>query len=438
MSRDRVKRIRGQPVAVPEVPAPGELCPALAVAQTDQWYVCGEPWLVAGQGWKLYVSLTILNARAATTRLVPLLAAWRMPFKYIRSIEALRMLNAGEYGYSQIGKCFVIYAQQPDDEFIGALKDVLAPYRDACPAVPCALPFGDGLPLYYRYGAYAGRSIELPPGTAADDRRALSNAVPQGVQDVLARHAAPPASDPFVAAFLRRYPVFRALVQQGKCGVFHGMDLNSPTLREVALKVGYHRGQVQLDGSDGCSFLRHELRCYRQLETRAVRGLAPALIDALDIPRKVILVLEYVPGPSLLAHKLAGALTVEQLERAWTLIEQFHAHGMFIGDAKLANVLVTGDGDLRMVDFESAGVIGDDPLPFRTFFVEPEPDDPCLGDKVHFLASVVYPYRSGRYDWQDRQSTLSALLTREAEDDASAWALERLRALEPRIVGASH
>jgi len=418
--------MRGAPEAVPEIPHPDKLAPSLPFEETEEWYACGRPAGRARQGWKLYVPLTMVNAREVIERLAPLVLDAGLHFKYVKNIKTLRKLNAGTFGYPQIGKCFVIYLPEPDDRFIAALREALVPYRDQCPAVPCARPFGDRLPLYYRYGSYLEKHITLDGVEVEDDRQDLANAVPEGVEDALAPYTQPVPKDPAVAAFLRGYPIFQALFQQGKCGVFHAMNLASETFQEVVLKVGYHRGQVQVDGSDGCSFLRRELTFYKILADRGLSELAPALIDSLDVPRKVILVLEYIRGTSLLVHKLAGKLTIEQLERAWAMIDRFHAAGVYIGDAKLANFLATDDGDLRVIDFEAGGILGEEPPHIRTFFLNPDPEDPRLGDKAHFLASILYPYEEGRYSWEDRHVDLCAWLNREPDDDISAWALVKL------------
>lgn len=50
----------------------------------------------------------------------------------------------------------------------------------------------------------------------------------------------------------------------------------------------------------------------------------------------------------------------------------------------------------RVLDFEAAGVIGEEPPAIRTFFVSPEPTNPRAADYKHFLASVLYPYEAGR------------------------------------------
>ncbi|WKX68841.1 hypothetical protein [Streptomyces sp. XD-27] len=358
-------------MTAPALPHPRELDARVPFTESTYWYACGAPCPGAVQGWKLYVPMTLLNARELTCRLAPLLFGAGLHFKYVKDVATLQQLNAGVFGYSQIGKCLVAYLPRPDALLLKTLKEALGPYRDQCPAVPCARPFGGRLPLYYRFGSYLGGTLVLDRREVEDNRTSLAHAVPDGVPDALAEFTDPEPEDARVRHFLRRYPVFRALAQQGKCGVFHAMDTTGETLREVVLKAGYHRGQLQADGTDGCDLLRRELACYRMLAERGLGHLAPALVDALDVPRKVVLVLEYIDGTSLLRHKATGRLRAGHLERAWTLLKRFHAAGVYLGDAKLANLLATPDGGVRAVDFEAAGVIGDHAPPMRTFFVTP-------------------------------------------------------------------
>ncbi|MEV6332082.1 hypothetical protein [Streptomyces sp. NPDC051909] len=383
--------------------------------------------------------MTLLNAREMLHKVAPLLLDAGHHFKYVKDLATLQQLNAGVHGYSQIGKCLVVYLPDPQASFLGVLKKALGQYRDQCPAVPCSRPFGGRLPLFYRFGAYVGSTLVLGGREVVDDRSSLARAVPEGVTDALAGFTEPEAEDPDVRRFLRRYPAFRALAQQGKCGVFHAMDATAATLQQVVLKAGYHRGQVQPDGTDGCDLLRREIACYRLLAERGLDRMAPALLDTLDVPRKVALVLEYVDGPNFLHHKLNGRLRPRHLEQAWLLLERFHAEGVYLGDAKLANFLVDvradegeGEGEderVRVVDLEGAGTIGDHAPPIRTFFISPEPEDPRHSDLAHFLVSVLYPYDQAGKSWANRRVDLHACLEREPADDAEAWALERLRVL---------
>ena len=128
-------------------------------------------------------------------------------------------------------------------------------------------------------------------------------------------------------------------------------------------------------------------------------------------------------------RKLQGRLSVEHLDRCWTLINALHAGGLYLGDAKLANFVASDDGDLRVLDFEAAGVLGEDPPAIRTFFLDPEPADPRLGDLAHFLASVLYRYEEGRYSWEDRHVDLEGWVNDTPDSDLSVWAVDKLRSV---------
>jgi hypothetical protein len=424
--------MRGDPACVPEIPHPRQLHPSLPFHEGEEWFACGivPP---ATQGWKLYIPLTLINARPVIEEVVPCLLRAGVHFKYIRNIRLLRKLNAGTFGYTQIGKAFVIYLPEPDGDLVQELKSLVAPYRDECPAVPCARAFGGDLPLYYRYGSYNGEPLQVGGLELTDNREDAAAAVPAGITDALAPYTTPSPEIPEVRPFLLQYPVYQALTQQGKCGLFLGLNMRSDVFQEVVLKVGYHRGQVQPDGSDGCSFLRREIRFYHELAGRGLAGVAPRMVDALDVPRKVILVLEHIPGPSLLSRKMQGQLTIEHLDRCWTLMNRLHSAGLYLGDAKLANFIATDDGDLRVLDFEAAGVLGEDPPAIRTFVLDPHPTDPCVADRAHFLASVLFRYEGGRYSWEDRHVSLHAWLDLDPETDIAAWAVEKLRSLAVTI-----
>jgi hypothetical protein len=422
-------RVQSQALGARGIPHPLELSPELPFAESEEWFFCGPPPR-ARQGWKLYVPLTILNANEVVKLLYSL--AWRagMHFKYIKTMPLLRKLNAGIFGYTQVGKGLVIYLPEIEEGFLSSLKEKLTPYRDQCPTVPCAIPFGDDLPLHYRYGSYVSRRLQVGGYDVEDDRANAKSAVPAGMEDLLKRYTTPSDVPPEVQSFLSRYPAYEAIQQQGKGGIFIALNLASETFQEVVLKVGYHRGMVQLDGSDGCDLLRRELMFYRELANRGVAAEAPELIDALDAPRKVVLVLEYTPGSNLLARRLENQLTIAHLERCWSIIERLHSAGLYLGDAKLGNFLAADDGEVRILDFETAGVIGDRPSPIRTFHLRPQFPDVRTADFAHFVASVLYtPDEADHEGPHDKSFDLRTWADRDSETEIVAWAREKLRKL---------
>ena len=431
-------RARNEALGMAEIPHPRELSPVLSFVESEEWFACGPPPVVL-QGWKLYVPATFLNACELVGLVFPLASRAAIHFKYIKTTALLRKLNAGIFGYTQVGKGVVIYLPEPDKDFLNALKDSLVPYRDQCPAVPCAISFGDDLPLYYRYGSYVNRRLQVGGYEIEDDRTDAKSAVPPGIEDLLKNYTSPLKVPTEVQSFLLRYPAHEAIQQQGKGGIFIGLNLASETFQEVILKVGYHRGLVQLDGSDGCTLLRRELAFYRELANRGIAE-TPQLIDALDTPHKVILVLEYIPGSNLLLQRLQNQLTVEHLERCWSILQRLHTAGLYLGDAKLANFLAADDGKVSVLDFETAGIIGDKPSPIRTFNIKPELADVCASDLAHFLASVLYPYDEGSREVpRDTNFDLRIWAARNSETEIAAWAHEKLQKLldEPKEAGTS-
>lgn len=175
--------------------------------------------------------------------------------------------------------------------------------------------------------------------------------------------------------------------------------------------------------------MRRELSFYRELANRNLAAEAPQLIDSLDTSRKVILVLEYLPGSNLLQRRLQNQLTVEHLESCWIILERFHTAGLYLGDAKLANFVAADDGRVFVLDFETAGIIGVHSVPVRTFSLKPEPTDICTADRAHFLASVLYDYDQYREDPWDRNFDLQTWADRDSQTEISSWASAKLRNL---------
>lgn len=412
-----------------EVPHPRELAADLPFVESEEWFACG-PAPVARQGWKLYVPGTLINFSMLVRSVYPLVSAGGLHFKYIKNADLLRGLNAGMFGYTQVGKGLVIYLPVPDHNFLSSLKSTLAQYRGQCPRVPCAIPFGDDLPLFYRYGSYVDQHLKVGQREIQDDRANAKHAVPPGIDDLLKEYISKPAAvygD--VESFLSRYPVFEAIQQRGKGGVFTALNLASETFQEVILKVGYHRGMAEPDGNDGCTLLQRELSFYRELSARGFASHSPTLVDALETSRTIILVLERLSGSNLMLLKLENRLTVEHLECCWNILSGFHSRGLFLGDAKLANFIVEEAGEVRVLDFETAGVVGSRPLSMRTFRLEPEPSDICTADRAHFLASVLFAYNNDREGDPSRDFNVEGWLEKEPKTDIEAWAHQRLQKL---------
>jgi tRNA A-37 threonylcarbamoyl transferase component Bud32 len=417
------------------LPAPSVLSPGLPYTTdpNDLWYYAGMP-TSARQGWKLYVSFSPFDADTTLSALVPIIARHTVYCKYLKRRDDLMRLNAGVLGYSQIGKCLVCYVPEQNDWFV---RDLIGAVEQCGigPVVPFARGLRRGLPLYYRFGSYCDSHIFVGGSARPDNRLSFAAAVPEGVYDWLAAYAGPSEATTSFQSFLFQYPVYGALRQQGKAGVFCGLNLRSTRYQEVIVKVAYRYGGLQADGSDGRTFLRNEIRVYEALASNGLKAVAPTMIDSYDDGENVALVLLRLSGDDLLTLKLRGRLTLRLVMDAWMLLERLHQRGFFVGDAKLANFVTHDDGCVYIIDFEGArtpdSAFGETRV-LRTFRLRLgyTPESAVL-DKLHFLVSVVFQYHDPSLaPWEyDPVVDVREYAARRPNSDIDEWATAQLAAV---------
>lgn len=359
-----------------------------------EWHFVGAAPSIA-QGWKLYISANVDNFAAILDAVRPILREYDQPFKYAANAESLWRLNAGMAGYSQIGKSIVVYIC--DEARAAALADelkrALAPFRGSTLLPPFAQPVGGRYPLSFRYGAFFGDSIELCGDKVADDRlrrQDLSRLPSCPFLPILEGQP----KDEELNRFLLSYPVFSVLGQAGKGGVFAALDIESPTYREVIVKLGRKNGNPLPDGRDGMDLARHEHWFYSLMQGTELARLMPALVDFAEFASASALVLERIDGVTLLGLQMDGDLAPRHLERSLEILDAFHASGYLVGDAKLANFIATPSGEMKAIDFESAVPIaasGDRPRYASFIFTDEKlAGRPCAYEKLHFLYSVIH------------------------------------------------
>lgn len=377
--------------------------------------------------------MTVLNASAILRCTCRVLAEHQVHFKYAVNLRALQQINSGRLGYSQVGKNLVIYAESRLLPLVEALRVCLWPFRGESPRVPYARSLGDDLPLYYRFGAYQGDTIRIGEEEREDIRTRHDLAVPDGIENPFTtiESGAASSTPTEVRSFLRRYPVTSAIVQRGKGGVFRGLDLASPTFREVIIRLGYPAGEVQRDGTDGVALVRREQRFFSELTRRGVSDIAPTWIADHNDGKWAVLVTEFLAGENLMTLRAEDRLTVAHVEAGLTLIRRLHAAGLYWGDAKLANLLVLADGAIRAMDFETAGRIDQDALTQMCTFSWPAATrDPRVFDIMHYLISVLYQHEDVVVSSAGpRRVDLAELLARLHNSTPQAWAAGQLRAV---------
>lgn len=420
-------------MATDELPSPDILSPGAGPVSSDEyWYHIGA-MSSQTQGWKLYVSFAPHNAVETLQHVVPLLARHLVSFKYVRSLSTLLRLNSGHLGYSQIGKSLVCYLPNERQTVVYDLFRVLSGLSNCTgPVVPYARRLRAQLPVYYRFGAYVDSYIVVDGHSVQDDRCRFPFVVPSNAIDWLSPLAESGFSNRAPHPFLLRYPVFKAIRQHGKSGVFAALDLSAPRYCEVILKMGYRFGALQPDGTDGCSFLRNEIHAYRQLGSIGLSTLTPKMIDSLEEVDRAILVLEKIEGDDLLSLMLRCELELGDLKRAWRILCLLNGAGFLVGDAKIANFMRGPDGRIFIIDLESVSRNkreGPRQLSLRTFdVIDGKSANANQSDKLHFLASVAFDYTSAvNVDVVPRKIDLHQCSLAHHPPDIANWIADRLR-----------
>jgi tRNA A-37 threonylcarbamoyl transferase component Bud32 len=216
------------------------------------------------------------------------------------------------------------------------------------------------------------------------------------------KQAAPPEDDlSQVVAGHYTVDLDHLLGQGGMALVYLGRDLR--TRREVALKT--LRLEYRHDPETRARF-RREARTMAFLKHPNVARVYDLYEDA-DGPWAV---LEYVPGKSLKEIMLQdGPLdpgwTSAVLDQVADALSHLHAHGLVHLDVKPQNLLMTGDGTVKLIDFGLAQAAGgkQESIGGSTFGTAAylAPEQACgepvdVATDVYALGCVVYELLTGR------------------------------------------
>ncbi|MDP8961366.1 MAG: hypothetical protein M3N32_07125, partial [Actinomycetota bacterium] len=377
----------------------GDLLPPVRALLSDPaswtWRRTG-PWMLAlptgvelpSQGWKLHVSATSHTALATLEAVAPVLVREGVAFKFAATRQAVALLNSLNAPREVAGKFITIYPLDDEQAVrVGRACDrATASFRG--PAILSDRPLRSGGVVHYRYGAFLQERVFDADGVLVEVLRdPAGNVIP----DERRSWFTPPswARDPFSASEPKgrrrgrrrvssgggpvllndRYMVRHALKLSNKGGVYVADDRDSGQL--VVMKEA--RPHVELGGGRGgyvTRLLRQEARVLAAVDHL---GRSPGLLDVFEQQGHLFLVLEHLDGVPLRRHlRLRGGsqgrpLRGDELRgmiRALAeTMQAFHEAGVLLRDFTPNNLLVTSEGELRVVDLEFAHLLSDGPPP---------------------------------------------------------------------------
>lgn len=319
----------------------------------------------APQGWKIHVSAAAVEARPLCETVVNLLVDHCAHFKLPAAVEGIVYINSGLINKIQVGKVVTVYPRNDREARLLATElDRVWP-QSAGPAIVTDLALRARGAVSLRYGAFGGGEVisdsvgrhvfalRRPDGSLTGDHRD-----PEGVQPGWAPD--PPLQciatfddrEAMVAVHGRSYLPLSLLHDGPRGTVTLGLDAENG--RSVVIKTAHRGACGDLRGVDASDRLKNEYAVLCQL---AQDGLAPQACG-ISADHPMTLVMEDLAGTSL--EKLGNQERVGSLALLAEALARLHARGIVHRDVKLSNALMS-EGSLRLIDFELATQIGDNP-----------------------------------------------------------------------------
>lgn len=333
------------------------------------WHCCLSPRPLGQQGWKIHLSVALGQEQGMLDVVSRYCFAHQLSFKWTRSKRAWLLKNAKYADRVASGKFITIYPED-EAEFVQTVYALAALLKDFAPG-PYILSDRrwQASLVYYRYGAFkemikeiAGQKrccLQAPDGSWQEDQRCPYYCPPDFVQEPaeLAKNNFQVKGADF--SRLTAYQIKGALHFSNGGGVY----LARKNSKNYVIKEGRPAAGLDGHGQDAFSRIQKEAAWLKKLAN------VPEVVDIKEDFQAWIhtyLVEDYVSEQTLgdyvaenypfysekRAAYVAQSLRIaEKLRRA---VAHVHAQGVAIGDLQADNVMITEDGEVKLIDFEAA------------------------------------------------------------------------------------
>ncbi|MFV4892178.1 class III lanthionine synthetase LanKC [Lactobacillus delbrueckii] len=335
----------------------------------EDWHCFLSPRPLAQQGWKIHLSVALGQEQGMLDLVSHYCFAGQLSFKVTRSGRAWLLKNAKYADRVASGKFITIYPED-EAEFVQTVYALAALLKEFAPG-PYILSDRrwQASPVYYRYGAFkeivkeiSGEKcccLQAPDGSWLEDRRYPYYYQPDFVQEPaeLARNNFQVKGAEI--SKLTAYQIKGALHFSNSGGVY----LAQKNGKDYVIKEGRPAAGLDGHGQDAFSRIQKEVSWLNKL------AHVPEVVDIKEDFQAWIhayLVEDYVSGQTLgdyiaenypfypekrETYVAKGMQIAEKLRRA---VAHVHEQGVAIGDLQADNVMITEDGEVKLIDFEAA------------------------------------------------------------------------------------
>jgi len=356
-----------------------------SVVRSGTWFHVVPPRKILPlQGWKLHLSTAERAAQNMLLTVAPLLFETSTPFKFALDARILSIMNSRSYARGGAGKFITVYPDNDQDFlFLAERLDAATAGMDG-PYILSDRRYKNSRAVHYRYGGITPNGLRTakgdhklilvsPEGEQIPDQRLPYFVLPPWVQDPFVDAAAETSEGEENSLHDGRY-VMESVLNYSNCGGVY-LALDRQTGGKVVIKEARPLVNTTPNGDDAVALLQKE---HRLLTKLAHTGIAPRPLNFFKDWEHSYLVEEYLENAlSLRFHSGKKDVVLltnparAEVEECWEeycriftqvagLVKTLHENGIAFMDLSLNNVMLLPDGQLKLIDFEAAFVVGSD------------------------------------------------------------------------------
>ncbi|MCU5747090.1 class III lanthionine synthetase LanKC [Staphylococcus sp. SQ8-PEA] len=325
------------------------------------------------QGWKIHISTQLKTAKKTLSSVAELMFNEGVSFKYVKSMHEL-MLKDSKYGdRSSSGKFITIYPSSTEQfvDLLYKLKEKLS-YLPKGPYILNDKRWYDSN-IYFRYGGFMPKTfyhdgevldaIVDPNGNLIEDQRKPFYSIPDFIEEPKPiKRMEEETKKEYEKTCIDNYDIKEALHFSNGGGVYLA---NHEKWGEVILKEGRPHTASDFDDIDAFKRLENEGEILKKL--KMAQYPVGIYEDFIAWEHKFI-VEEHIQGNSLSIwivnnypfssnkkNDMYVKSSINILNELINSIEEIHSFGIGFGDLQPANIMITPDEKVRLIDFETAG-----------------------------------------------------------------------------------
>ncbi len=365
--------------------------------------------VIQDQGWKIHISANLNNAQEILDIVSKILIDKKISFKHVPNKGSLLFKNSKNGNRVSSGKFITIYPR--DEQFIELIKllELSLNRFEKGPHILSDKRWKD-TNIYYRYGAFKEMMsddgtlcIKNPDGKLVPDLRTPYYRIPSFIEEpeeLKNNFVTTNSETQLKPSKLKEYKIKSSLRFTNGGGIY--LAIREKDNINVVIKEA--RPHVGLDGEGNDAVTRLEIEYKNLSKLSGVEGVVNVL-DYFQVWEHFFLVEEYIEGIDLgkwisinypfhmeqdKPKYIDKVITI--ITKLKSLLKSVHERNVGIGDFQPSNVMVNGELDVKLIDFESAGELNKNELPSMFTAGFTKRDHKCRSERDWYALKQIAKY----------------------------------------------